>query len=291
MNFLKIKSFSKVAPKLRQHFDASFANPRSAVSTRFKWDPWYVKDQYYQLRTPAWEYFQSEDYKKIHTELVNWGRKNLGCWDISPPWLSLYLDGHFQKPHADKPHGPWAFVLSLCDGRLFTGGETFIFKNPPTTGHAQNFYETEHYFDLIKPQFNQLLVFPPSQMHGVEQVRGPMDPRDGRLVLHGWFTKPRVQIEGPLTQNSQAAQNVLDLIARETIQKVLTTGPISGYFCLELTVVPTGKVSGHKVLVGTEKRHIKTLDNALKSTLKSFGNNPFPKKNGKSVIRIPLEFE
>lgn len=35
-----------------------------------------------------------------------------------------------QELHADSPHGPWAFVLSLTDweNRGFTGGETTIFK-------------------------------------------------------------------------------------------------------------------------------------------------------------------
>lgn len=35
-----------------------------------------------------------------------------------------------QELHADSPHGPWAFVLSLTDWehRGFTGGETVIFK-------------------------------------------------------------------------------------------------------------------------------------------------------------------
>ena len=35
-----------------------------------------------------------------------------------------------QELHADSPHGPWAFVLSLTDWehRSFTGGETVIFQ-------------------------------------------------------------------------------------------------------------------------------------------------------------------
>lgn len=35
-----------------------------------------------------------------------------------------------QELHADSPHGPWAFVLSLTqwEGRSFSGGETMIFQ-------------------------------------------------------------------------------------------------------------------------------------------------------------------
>lgn len=35
-----------------------------------------------------------------------------------------------QELHADNPHGPWAFVLSLTqwEGRPFSGGETLILQ-------------------------------------------------------------------------------------------------------------------------------------------------------------------
>ena len=40
------------------------------------------------------------------------------------------MRGLLQELHADSPHGPWAFVLSLTDWehRGFTGGETTIFQ-------------------------------------------------------------------------------------------------------------------------------------------------------------------
>lgn len=36
----------------------------------------------------------------------------------------------FQELHADNPHGPWAFVLSLTnwEQRRFSGGETVILQ-------------------------------------------------------------------------------------------------------------------------------------------------------------------
>ena len=41
-------------------------------------------------------------------------------------------------------------------------------------------------------------VFDPRIPHGVRQVTGTHDPREGRLVIHGWFVQPRPFVRGPL---------------------------------------------------------------------------------------------
>jgi len=41
-------------------------------------------------------------------------------------------------------------------------------------------------------------VFDPRIPHGVRTVTGTHDPREGRLVIHGWFVQPRPFIRGPL---------------------------------------------------------------------------------------------
>lgn len=43
---------------------------------------------------------------------------------------------------------------------------------------------------FVEPEFNRLTVFDPRLPHGVRPVRGTQDPREARLVLHGWFTEP-----------------------------------------------------------------------------------------------------
>ena len=53
-------------------------------------------------------------------------------------------------------------------------------------------------FHRVPAKFNQLLVFDPAISHGVKQVRGIRDPKEARLVLHGWFVQPRVFWKGPL---------------------------------------------------------------------------------------------
>src|SRR4051812_6733050 len=87
------QEFSPHAPDLRRHFEERFRDPRRATPDRFVWDYWHIKDQYTFLRTPAFQFFPSRMYRRFHTQLVLWGRENLGCHDISPTWLSCYVNG------------------------------------------------------------------------------------------------------------------------------------------------------------------------------------------------------
>ncbi|HWK45029.1 MAG TPA: hypothetical protein VNT30_09925 [Stellaceae bacterium] len=62
---------------------------------------------------------------------------------------------------------PTAYSASLAGGRAMAG---------------QPFFET------IPAEFNQLLIFDDRIPHAVRQITGGMDPREGRVVLHGHFT-------------------------------------------------------------------------------------------------------
>ena len=66
----------------------------------------------------------------MEDSLLCYAQEKLGCRSITPVWLSYYVDGCGQELHADVPHGPWAFVLSLTrwEGRRFEGGETEILR-------------------------------------------------------------------------------------------------------------------------------------------------------------------
>jgi hypothetical protein len=70
----------------------------------------------------------SQGYAALTSALCQFGQEQLGCRAISPPWLSVYIDGCEQRFHTDAWHGPWAFVLSLTDWdtKEFTGGETQV---------------------------------------------------------------------------------------------------------------------------------------------------------------------
>lgn len=68
------------------------------------------------MRTPAENYFGPEGFTELLDALTKFGQERLGCTAISPPWLSVYVDGCEQRYHTDSWHGPWAFVLSLTGG-------------------------------------------------------------------------------------------------------------------------------------------------------------------------------
>src|SRR3989344_1140856 len=110
---------------MRRHYDGLFGDARAVTGERFVWDYGHVPGRYTHLRTPAYDFFPRSLYENFHNQLVWWGRRNLGCHDITPSWLSCYVDGCEQRLHADLPHGPWAFVFSLTPwtSRKFAGGE------------------------------------------------------------------------------------------------------------------------------------------------------------------------
>ncbi len=253
-HWLTIDRFYKGAPQLRAHFEKQFDQERVAHASRFVWDFWHVPEQYTLLRTPAYHYFPKALYESWHRQVVNWGREVLGCHDISPPWLSNYIEGCEQHIHADHPHGPWAFVFSLTpwQQRRFSGGETFILRPEAMQNwaHKGEFGLTERN-QLIKeiaPKFNRLVVFDPRLPHGVNRVRGEMDPKWGRLVMHGWFVQPRPFFRGPLSSDE-----VADRLggALQAISKDLVKTELEGYASARLEIRPSGVVSSVRWLTNT----------------------------------------
>jgi hypothetical protein len=275
-----LPKFSPFANGLRNHFDQRFEDPRRATQDRFVWDYWHVPEQYTLLRTPAYQYFPPTLYKKFHMHLVNWGREHLGCHDISPTWLSSYVEGCFQGLHQDEPHGPLAFVLSLTNWskREFSGGETLILKDRES---SSGFREQRQIFHYIAPQFNQLAVFDPSLTHGVNEVRGVRDPRQSRLVLHGWFLQPRVFWQGGL--RAPQVGRVLD----EQLPAILEHFPeMNGFISLRLQITKTGKVTAIKKLFETinNPREERTLIRALLAL-------SFPKTKSGAKLTLPMVFK
>lgn len=203
-NHLIVKdNFSRSAKLLRAVFDEKFARPKAAKADRFVWDFWHVPDQYTLLRTPADHFFPKKIYQDFLHDLGSWALENLGCSAITPPWLSNYIEGCEQQLHSDVPHGPWAFVFSLSPPKpQFKGGETLILK-PDLLNYWKSFSyaedrELNSFVQKVAPKFNRLVVFDPRIPHGVTRVSGTMDPREGRLVLHGWFTDPKPYFTGHL---------------------------------------------------------------------------------------------
>lgn len=267
MNYLTVDSFYPAAKSLRAVFDKRFADPLRSQPERFMWDYWHVPGEYTVLRTPAYHYFPKSLYERFHRHLVRFGREILGCHDISPPWLSCYVEGCRQEAHQDLPHGPLAYVFSLTpwNHRKFRGGETFIVK--PRT--------------LIEPKFNRLTLFNPALVHGVRQVRGTHDPRDGRLVVHGWFVNPRPFWTGPL--NAEEIQiGIHEGLAKSALAG-LNLG--QGLISLRLKILSSGKVQTAKVLINTLSG---ARANHVLAIKKELTNLRFPAKRSGTQLTLPL---
>ncbi len=293
-------AFDRDAQALRAHFDQRFADPRRARGDRFVWDYWHVPGQYTALRTPAWEYFPKTPYERWHRHLVAWGRKHLGCHDISPPWLSVYVEGCRQELHGDLPHGPFAFVFSLThwQKRSFRGGETLLVRD----GVLDHWSEAAHdeqrqgleesgIFEAIEPSFGRLLVFDPRIPHGVRRVEGTHDPRAGRAVLHGWFVQPRPFTVGPLSETAfgQGIEEVLAELPGQLASDVM----LSGTLTVRFTVTPAGTVKNVLVLVDTlrtpaPQRPVR--DALVVWVLARVRRLRFPKAARSSVATLPLVF-
>ena len=292
-----VDRFAPEASGLRAVFDSRFAAPREAHSERFVWDYWHVPGQYTALRTPAWTYFPRKLYGQVHNRLVAWGRGHLGCHDISPPWLSLYVEGCRQELHGDLPHGPWAFVLSLTRwaGRTFRGGETMLVRDE-VLDFWQDFASVRavEHGELIRtvaPRFARLTVFDPRIPHGVRPVTGTHDPREGRLVIHGWFVQPRPFISGALPPRALAAR-IAELT--EPLGAWLDGLPVAGLVSVAFSVDRRGGVAGLRVLSDTtrvpradepaRKRLVRRIREAIAAW--RFGPQRAP-----SRVTLPLVFE
>ena len=193
-------------PSLRQVFDDRFSNPLETSADRFVWDYWHVPGQYSLMRTPADGFFPAHLYEELESRVLDFGYRELGCRGISPMWLSYYVNGHRQEFHTDAPHGPLAFVLSLTDfeNRKFSGGETMLLQDHILSfwkHHGSHAIELPDILNLVPPMFNRMTVFDPRIPHGVRTVEGVSDPRDGRIVLHGWYTEPSAYFEGDIDEN------------------------------------------------------------------------------------------
>ena len=286
--------FSTSAKPLRAAFESRFADPKQASSARFVWDFWHVPDQYTLVRTPADHFFLKKAYTGFLRDLGLWGARTLGCAAITPPWLSYYVEGCEQKLHSDVPHGPWAFVFSLSPERkAFRGGETLLLK-PSVLDYWRGFSdakdrELNSFVDKIAPRFNRLVVFDPRIPHGVTRVEGTMDPREARLVLHGWFTDPKPYLEGALS--ARQAAPALDAAVSAAVEAL--EGRWHGVLSLRLSVSAAGKVLEVKGLADTLVRVDGGEAGSGKfriALLRALREIRFPKAKAGTRITLPLLF-
>jgi hypothetical protein len=288
-------SFAPEANALRAAYAERFRDPRAARGDRFVWDFWHVPDQYTLVRTPAQSFFPAKLFGAFLARLGGWAQETLGCAALTPPWLSYYVEGCEQKLHSDVPHGPWAYVFSLSPPRpRFSGGETLILR-PETLSYWRNFQDSRDrelasFVDRIAPKFNRLVVFDPRFPHGVTPVKGTMDPREARLVIHGWFTDPKPYLEGALS--ARQAAPVLDEAVARFVEGLGALGQWHGILSLRLQVAASGKAKLDKILADTlvpvdadpaDEKRIRVL-------VREFAALRFPRSRGTTKITLPLLF-
>jgi hypothetical protein len=288
-------NFFSGAKSLRKSFEQRFADPRATRSDRFVWDYWHVPEQYTLVRTPAQHFFPAKIYRDFLGRLGSWAQETLGCSALTPPWLSYYVEGCRQELHSDVPHGPWAYVFSLTPRQIFSGGETLLLR-PEVLDYWRNFKdakdrEQKSFVQKVAPRFNRLVVFDPRIPHGVTEVRGVQDPREARLVVHGWFTEPKPFLKGGLSARQVAP--ILDEAVDRFLTSISALGQWHGVVSLRIKVNTGGKAALPIILADTltpadaDPRDATRLRRELRS---AFSKLRFPKARSATEITLPLLF-
>ncbi len=246
-------AFFSEASELRSAFGAPFLDARSSSGARFVWDNWYIDGQYSYHRTPAREFFRTELYDSFIRRLSSWGLAELGCGRVTAPWLSYYVDGNSQELHADVPHGPWSYVLSLTswEDRRFTGGETLLAQEGLldfwSRGAWDKGLELSDLFEVIEPAFGRLTVFDAKLPHAVRRVEGTRDPLHSRVALHGWFSAPALRISEAVND-----ERLVQQIARAVTSMVESCrGATNGFVIIGIDFSDDGIVSNIDILTDT----------------------------------------
>jgi hypothetical protein len=294
-----VADFFDRAADLRAAFDAA-VDPDAVTPKHFCWNYWNVPGQYTYLRTPARTFFDGELFAAFERRLCDWGKATIGCNLANSYWLSFYVDGCRQELHADVAHGPWAWVYSITkwDTRGFRGGETQLARDETLDywrrgdaflRGAELGADRGRLFEEIDPHFGQLVLFDGRIPHGVREVRGTDDPRDSRIVLHGWFEPPAVQVDGALTKSD--ALGPLQAAFAALGERLATFDDADGALILRLSVAPSGHVEHLDVLTDTMETSgddRAARDALVDTTLGLFGEIRFPMCRAPSVVVVPV---
>ncbi len=190
---------------MRDDIDAHFSNPAQHLpDTHQVWNYWHVPGSYTYLRTTPEKVIARAKVESFVDALRNWAAREVGLAAVTWPCLSLYIPGCQQGLHNDSINGRLGYVFSLTrDGRKTSGGETVIL-------HDRDLFRTSldraaagtDLFDLVEPRFNRLTLFDDRIPHAVQRIDGSMDPREGRLVLHGHISEAGVVGGGGLDRQT-----------------------------------------------------------------------------------------
>jgi len=191
----------ELAQAMRADIEAHFAEPGKHQPDRHQvWNYWYVPDTYTYLRTMPEKIIAPARVESFMTTLREWSASQLGLSEVTWPYLSLYVAGCSQALHNDALNGRIAFVYSLTKPQRRTvGGETLVLtEGDPFRRNLANPMAIHGFCTDIEPLFNRLVLFDDRLIHGVKEVRGSMDPLEGRFVVHGHLRE-----SGPVATGAQ----------------------------------------------------------------------------------------
>jgi len=359
----------ELGAQLRQEYDDHFADPRQPDASRFAWDPWFVavgdtgnklegaeeleeevgsiddddeelvlvpgeleasekQTQYSLKRIQTSQFFSTESYDLLVDELIALGR-SVGLHAITPPWTSMYTDGDQQNWHTDAPHGPLAFVLSVCaDEGDFEGGETMLLQP-----HMLDFWKG---FDSSKglecgsivrhiPPFplGRCIAFDPRVPHGVNRVTGNgPNPKRARVVVHGWFNEPQTTWFGAWNEKvddsgledddiPQDAATLLDQVLQPLVSTLASgeIGRVVGYLAVRMDVTADGTVEDVRAVcdtlradpedfrgvIGYDEADRPVMEDAVAdvrlSIFETLKDLFFGPANGERAVIVPFDFE
>jgi hypothetical protein len=278
MNARVVSDFFDGAVELRAAYEALVDPARSDDLRRFVWDLWHVPDQYTYVRTIARRALPGGLVHRLTSRLRAFGESELGCVRITEPWLSYYVSGCRQELHRDTYQGAWSFVYSLTDlaRRRFRGGDTLVF--PTEAGEPDGHGPCQR----IAPHFNQLVVFDARLRHAVEPVEGTMDPREARVVIHGWFLPPTLLVDGALR-----IIDVEPVLAEVSAAFAAMHGSgTSGALTVRLTVDGSGRVTRVRVVVDTLLP--RPVTDVAARVAEQLAALRFPAAPGETTITAPL---
>ena len=260
------------------------------------WDYWHVPGMYTYLKTAPSRILSSHLLHLFMGQLRSYALEHLGLTTVTEPYLSLYVNGCGQGLHNDSTNGSFAYVYSLTnwDSRIFTGGETLLWADTTywESGRFKQGGAGTSFYQLIPARFNQLVLFDDRFIHAVQPMSGTMNPKEGRLVLHGHIQAGDTQVDGTLS-----LREVRPLLsdyeqATSSVFRSLTS-LAHGYVSFRLDVSPDGRVAearvvGNRLLDGQGREHHPEIEQLVQRLRNELGEMRFPSTTGRTTITWPI---
>ncbi len=278
------------AVALRADIDAHFDRPAEhKPDTHQVWNYWFVPGSYTYLRTTPEKVIGRERVEQFVNDLRDWAARNLGLANVTWPYLSLYVPGCVQGLHNDSVNGSLGFVYSLTrNDRRTLGGETLLMHERDLFRSSLNSAAAgTDLFDLVEPRFNRLTLFDDRIPHAVQRVDGPMDPREGRFVLHGHISEAGVTAQGTLPPD--AIQNeIVGLLGQ---LRGMFAGQVHGTFVVSVEIGAGGQLTQMRPIVdrlaSANGADLELVRRAIAERLQAIR---FPAADGPTRANIPLVF-